>query len=872
MRYLKLMMCVMMIAGLSAFGCGGGDENNGGGGDGATTTDGGGTQCVAADGDCTSGTCCAGLTCNADKKCEAGTDCVVKGGDCSAVACCANLSCNTTTKVCEESSTCIKVGDECEADEDCCAATETGKGMWCNAESVCATCSKKDATCTTDYDCCPTTSATDVPLMCTTAGKCAPICKKTSECTAPMVCMPNGECVAPSCSSDAECNGKKCCSGDCKDDCGYGSPTACKIVSKGGVIYTGKSIQLYAVAYKGDPKTGGQIIPWTAFTWSSDAATKVAVDTAGKITGGATEGKAVINAKAGSTDCGTVDYVNYLAISSGVRVVVLDESTGLPVANADVIVGANAAVKTDASGVAAVASGAAADGIHVFAANYAWVSVVGAGKTDYVIHLVPKPDTAKAGGFKGPFDFTNVKDDAIQLGLAGNSITGNLLDLDFMMLIGEMILTHLKLETAKGAPVDYDDWMGLPGAIVLHGKQFGVPDLINDFRILGTSGLRTAWGIGGGLPSKDITKLISLLAPIIGGGGDIPIGQIVAAVIPLFNKFSHAVQSVVDVVPIDKIATPCMNTKTAVVDATDTYPCTKADNQPMVDSAKMANYDSFPKLTLKLVTKMALATTLTLPDLPKYQTHCMTGLAILGGVYLPEMGMIPLGIGVGLDNPADPTVEGDCKVTPDPSNNPEGLTDGQTMLHMSTSHNGTEGNPYLIVQMALDFNSLTSGSIAISGRVKMVNKIDSTYNMTSEKLLGFAEGSMYTSATRTITGPTAAVAGANLYRYKVNTSDGDWYVYTASHNTPITLPAVPGGYADRAASAEMSAHAISLAGTTIDKLVAADNGQHLNNLFDVVDAFSHLSCLKKLDPTDPKCTTADPTQKDAACNPPCEFK
>jgi hypothetical protein len=273
---------------------------------------------------------------------------------------------------------------------------------------------------------------------------------------------------------------------------------------------------------------------------------------------------------------------------------------------------------------------------------------------------------------------------------------------------------------------------------------------------------------------------------------------------------------------------------------------------------------------------MALKTTITMPNLPKSQGKYMGGLAMLGGVYLPDMGMVPLGITAGLDNPDDPTVEGDGKVNA-PAENPDGISDGQLQLRMSPNHAGTEGNQYMFVSLVLDFNSLGGDSSnAISGRVKMVDQFEASYDLTSQKYLEFAEGTVYDRTARKITGPSSAVAGAAFYRYKVSNDKGDWFVYTASHNTAVTLPAVPNGIDDRAPDGDLATHAISLNGTTLDKLISAESGMHLNNLFDVVDAFSQISCQVKITNADPKyaekCQPTDPTTIDPACNPACEVK
>jgi hypothetical protein len=651
--------------------------------------------------------------------------------------------------------------------------------------------------------------------------------------------MPNGECAPPSCSSDADCtNSQKCCSGACKADCGYGPATGCKITSPGSAIASGKTIQLYAIAYKGTPATGATIVPGTAITWATSDATKVAVNaTTGVITGGATAGEATITATGPSSmACGTVKFQNVLAPIGGVSVYVYDETSGLPISGAYVIVGSAAAVQTDAAGLA---TGTAPGSVHVFKAGYTWVSVIGQSAGAYQIYLKAETDPNTAGGYHGKFDFSQVKDDALRLGITTTSIGGSLLNLDLNALIGEMIQTKIDITQ----PVPYHDWIALPGALWAGANYFGVPDLVPlNYRVIGENGMRTAWALGGGLSSKKVKDLIPVITSIIGECSDLstcPIGKVLVLALPLLQSLQHAVTSAFDVVPIAKIPTPCIVAGTV-------YPCTESGNKPYVDSAKMANYDAFPSLALKLTAKATLRSQITLAELPKLGGKCLSGAVGLAGSSVPNLGLVPLGITAGVVDPTNSGTTTNCKIHWDPKNNPDGLLEGQVMARFAPEHDGIEGNPYGFAFLALDFNSLTSGSVALSGRMVLgLSKIDKTYDYSAKTFLGFGEGATYTSSTRTIKGPTAAVTGAAFYQYHVSNSNGGWLVLTDKLD-PVVLPAVPGGLADRATDPDMSVYPVStLAGITLTKLVGETGDYHLNQLNMVVDAFSHLTCQKK---------------------------
>jgi hypothetical protein len=860
-----------------------------------------GGSCAREWSSCASIRCCAGLRCE-DGVCKRLWACAGEDESCADLTCCGDLLCSPTIEVCLP---CLPPGEECEGDLECCAPTDTQYSLWCGPEGICEVCAKATGPCASDYDCCPP-SAEGRPLMCASSGVCVPVCERDADCTSAVcsgrdeVCMPGGECVCPSCSSDAECNGKKCCSGDCKDDCGYGSPNACAITTPGGPVFSGVTRKLSAVAWHGDPGAGAQMIPGVEFQWRSSNESAVAVNAAtGEATGTESPGSSEVSASIGPILCGKVLITNFLPADPGTfRVLVYDKKTGRPVEGAHVVIGFNPPEPTDAAGLFEEPGGPA--DVHVFHDGYKYVAIIGPTGNDLVVHLPPKEDRTKAGGFTGEFDFSKVKNDAIQLGLAGASIAGDPLDLNFRAFFGEMILTHLVLRTADGAPADYDGWDYLPGAAVIKARQFGAENLLPAYRVQGEEGLRAAWGIGGGLPSKDITKLIQIIAPIIGDGGDFPVGQLVAALVPLAQKLQHAVQSLFVVEALGKIETPCFDADTGIPDMTEAYPCEALGKnlQPLVAAEKMADYENFPELALQPVMRMALKTLVTLPGIPKLQGKFVGGLVGLCGVTLPGVGLVPLGVAVGLDNPDDPTVEGDGTIDA-PKENPEGIADGQILLRLSPSHGGTEGNPYRLGLLSQNFGySFFDTDGAVSAVFRTAGAIEPEADMSKDAFPPFAEGAVLESAFRTIVGPFEPAPERGFFRYAIGGDEGEWHVYT-SGNAAVTLPAVPGGMYDPLADGRMTAWVVVLSGdggssslglaperrpgiappntpTDLQTLVSSESATHLDGLGEVAKGFSRITCSRRIAEADPdyaaKCRPTDPTKIDPACNPPCEIK
>jgi hypothetical protein len=648
-------------------------------------------------------------------------------------------------------------------------------------------------------------------------------------------------------------------------------------VSTGGVIFSGRTTILHAIAWKGDPKKGAQLVPWTPFEWTSSDSEVVAVDsTTGALVGGAAEGLAEISATTGALDCGKVSFANHLPLppdSGNVRVIVYDEETGQPVEGADVIIGSNPPAKTDAAGVVSLAS--APGDVHVFHEGYTWVSVVGLNLADYVIHLPPRPDDTMAGGFRGHFDFSSIRDKGVQTGLAGTSVAASLLDFTPRSLFGELIQNPIWMDTSCGDIADHEGAEPWPAPLEWRNENSCGPDPMPRYRVLGRAGFRTAWGFGHGLSSRDVQSLVRIWTLLSTGILPSPPGMYLSIVRRVLDRFSHAVVPIFEVEPIPKVVTPCIDRLTGIPDFGVAFPCKALgkDEVPMVDSPTMADYDHFPELILKLSTKKALKTTLTLPRLPALGNACPDAVTLMGASALPGMGLVPLGFGAGLDDPWWEQNEPDCTV----NSTEDGFDPGQLMLRISPNHAGTEGNPYVLVAMATaDDPDRYHSPHAASVRIVKANTLEAGHDLSGTPFPGFGEGALFDSTTRTLSGPASDVTGASFYRYKLSGGNGDWVVYSPVGAGPAALPAAPDGLGDRAPASEMTVYALTTEGTRLSDLVSSSGDRHLGDLGDVVDAFSRLTCVKRITPDDPgykeQCEPEYRWQIDGACDPACEFK
>ncbi|MCG3174100.1 MAG: hypothetical protein GMKNLPBB_02324 [Myxococcota bacterium] len=583
-------------------------------------------------------------------------------------------------------------------------------------------------------------------------AQCVKLCSADSDCKAGEICnVVTGECAPPLCSTDNECGAGKCCElGKC-GECPKPAPASCEVVTPDGVITEGAERQYSAVAFGGDSAVGR-----VEFEWSSSDTGVASIDAKGLAKGGSKAGTTDIKAKIkGGADCKNVSKLtNPGKPAAGVKVVVRSEIGGKPVANADVVVG-TAKGKTDANGVAEIAGGKPGDDVHVFAADYAYVSVLGGSASDLVVVHLPANDVmSQTGGMRGNMDYSKAKNpqNELKLAIVGVSIGGNLVDLNLNMLLGSSIPTPLACST-----FGLNDTVDLPGALVFEAQGF-CEKAKGEFFVEGAPGRRVGWAVGGTVALSEVTKLIDVLGPVLGGGGggDLPIGTILAAVLPLFANFSHAIES----------------------DLLVQHAPLKA-GKPDYDNAT-----AFPKRTAKLTAPLGLNVKMKLAKLPTLGGKPVSGALVLVGAQDKDLGMVPLGLGAALDSP-EQGVPGDGVISPPKGN--KSLKDGELGLNIAPQHGGIVNRPYGYIVLAAPIDAIGGSSgFNISGLVRWSDKVEREVDLSSSNFLGFGEGSAYDPASRKFT--LKEGSGSSLVRVAFGDNDKSWVFYAAKGTASITVP------------------------------------------------------------------------------------
>lgn len=538
---------------------------------------------------------------------------------------------------------CVEVEAECESVDDCggfaCVAgfcQECRSNDQCG-ELVCA----EDGTCVgcnTDLDC----TAREVCEEGVCVGR--PECIIDADCADQEVCL-NGRCAySPECREDSdcvdgyECIGDRCFEAICRgpEDCAEGQlcdggvcvdpPTRvdrCFVATSNATVAPGQIVRLEAFAVD----TRGEGIA-ANFVWMTDAPSIVSVS--GNVATAENQaGVAKITAVLDGGDpimCdGAVELTNLgpPPAQGGLRVVALDSETGSPVTGAEVWINNTQSGMTDATGTARFTVPAGAYEVSVFSGDHDYVTVQGVRSTDVRIPLLRRSGDGPVAGFQGRFDLASVSSQGdFNLGLAGASIPGGLINFDLTRLLGEPFQTNFTIP-GQGA-VDFP----LPGGLVVYGRVFGLRiNLKRDYYASTPGGARLAWGLGGKLPSSELIQLFQ-------NGGFDDIGDVLTVILPLFNRFDHGVK------PLNLTERPRV-TDTGDVDG-------DGDTMELVP-----DYMNFPNVSLRPAVRQQLVTSIGVSNLPTLSDGPAEVSIIVGGTQLPSTGFVPLGISATNDDDGD---------------------------------------------------------------------------------------------------------------------------------------------------------------------------------------------------------------------------
>ncbi|MBN1207935.1 MAG: carboxypeptidase regulatory-like domain-containing protein [Myxococcaceae bacterium] len=554
--------------------------------------------------------------------------------------------------------------------------------------------------CTVDEDC-----PDPALFFCNTVtSRCAAACRSREDCGAarrgeyalaecdgnPLGCQCDmGKCVVSLCSRDADCQQEQVCrDGRCGAAPEAATAASCRVTPDFVIGRQGTQVR-FDVAVS--DALGRPLVLTEGITWTETGAAVVGTGAGASATftlAAVAEASEAVEVRVGTATCRARVTVLPPEVEAGwVRVVVTDELTGRPLQGA-LVVAANAeggiigAGATEAGGVALVqASGVVS--LTAFHADYGYLTLAhydtAAGSRDLTLPLRRNP-LELYGGARGTFGNLPATPN-LHVGFAGLSTPGLGLELAPEQLMGPSNEVSLDLGgVARELALPLGMYMALPSNPVQ--AEYSAPGVagVCDARLegitgaeeairAGTCGTRTAWALAGDVPPAELPP--SLFGPTL------DMSQLVAQSIPLLRRFQS---SIVRDVQFRLLPTPGAGAGTP--NFRDTLHFTSVDHD-------------FQQLPL------GFQFAVRVPSLPRYRGAFLDGTFILGTASVPGQGLVPLGLGLGVNvNPADPSTDLQAGL-PAP---------GLVSVRMAPAHHGLEGSDYRLLVLARSNAALTDAS------------------------------------------------------------------------------------------------------------------------------------------------------------------
>jgi hypothetical protein len=664
-----------------------------------------------------------------------------------------------------------------------------------------------------------------------------------------------GKCVGALCASDTDCGATQVCrSGACVTAPAASTVASCQITPDVVVVAAGSPVKFWVSSWDSASKP---VVVKEGATWAGVGSAFTGTGTGASVTLTAGAANATlsdaVSASFGSVTCKAKAIIVGAAPSGSTVVVVTDELSGRPVVGAKVVASKadgsaiGEAVTTDTSGVATIPlAGATTYSVTAFHADYSYVTVANysASGSNVISIATRRNQVDKFGGFRGTLTGVPATSN-IHAGIAGMSLAGSITSLSLSQLLGPSVPTNVKIGSFSkdGVGIPAGAYLGFTDSVIkgnIAGQGLagvcnngsGAPD---ETKIAsGACGTRAAWVLGGDVSLGDL--------PIdqLTGGGPIDVGAILSRIIPLFKKFNSTISRDVQ---FDLQPTPVVN---GAYDFSDGGFFTQKD----------LPFAQLP-LGFSFVAK--------LPDLPKFKGAYADGALLLGGANVPGRGVVPLGIGIGVN------LDSDAKTDVQASLPSQGLV----QMRMAPTHDGIEGDEYGVIIAALSLKSINDVSAGIAASAifpRMANNTlpfdpsgNSPVNFSAQAFPPFPEGAKYnysSTAQGALSGRTfkfgsaTTLTGIDVVRVTFTDAlERRWDVFFDPSQTSVTLPVPPSTLGDRTftnglTSGDRSTMLVQALSLAADPLVPAThlsfnslvelNGHNLDTITNSLTAFSFI--------------------------------
>jgi hypothetical protein len=656
----------------------------------------------------------------------------------------------------------------------------------------------------------------------TVTSQCEPSCRSAQQCNPPTVnggtrpsqyaldfcngslgCQcDEGKCVGSLCSADSDCGTQVCRSGACVAPPAATTVAKCQVSPDYVVFKQGSKARFWVSAW--DAQNNPVVLKEGAtFTAVGNALTLTGTGTGAfaDFTAGnaaVTTATASVQAAIGSINCTAKAVVLANPAVGSAAVSVIDELSGRPVVGAKVMLstpagvvvlqGTDQTVDTNANGYATLVGAVAPYSVSVFHPEFSYVTVANYnGTSNFLSFALRRNSLDKYGGYKGGFNNVPATSN-VHAALAGMSLAGSITNLNVTALLGPSVPTDIVIGSAinqmdvpipAGAFLGFGDQrikneiagQGLNGTCL---DSAGQPD---EAKIsAGTCGTRTAWALAGDVPLGDLP-----IDAVAGGLDNINIGTLLGRIVPIFKKFNSSVVRDVQFTLRDT-------------------PGADAGNPNFTDQSQYttATHD-FTQIPL------AFNFVVKTPELPRFKNTYVDGVAIIGGAMAVGRGVVPLGIGVGVNTmPVDGQID---RLEP--------LQAGQVGVRMAPTHHGLEGSNYGLLIAAISAKALSDASAGVGASALFPrlpnNKLvfDPTgatpVDVSGQAFPVFPEGARFNYSGAADGAVPArsfrmsgAVAGVNVVRVSfADAIETRWDILVDPASPGFTVPAVPGTLRDR---------------------------------------------------------------------------
>ncbi len=664
-----------------------------------------------------------------------------EGCECVAIACQFNSECELQICIdgvcqnCSDDSQCgireLCSDGQCVEDTSCRADEDCSSNQRCSDDGVCV----NRPQCLIDADC-------DEDELCI-SGRCtvAPECSENVDCPDGFECV-GDICFETLCRGPGYCPDQQICdAGECVDP---PITAECFVGTSNQIIVNGQNIALEAFAFDGN---GAPI--FANFEWRSSRTQTAAINGLSAV-GGSSRGRAVVTADAvlpngTRISCsGDATLTNPGEPTAGsLRIIVTDLESSRPLDNVRVVVDGQNAGTTNAAGIVNTNRPPGSFEVSTFHPNRDYVTVKNVNSATIRVPLKPISGRGAVAGFTGSFDFSQVHSSGtINLGLAGASLRGGLLDVNLAGLLGD------NFNTDANIPGFGNLELPLPGGLVLGG---GPLQIKSEYYAQTSGGSRFAWGLGGRLPFLDLIQLFQ--------GGGLDGTNVLATLLPLFSRFDHAA------VPRSFAASA------RVRDVND------IDNDGNTNE-RLPDYNNFPSITLRPDVPQTLASNVDISNFPFLSGNAANVAVVVGGTLTAETGLVPLGITAIQDADGD------------------GRPDTQR-LSIAPNHGALVGSRYAVVAIAFSATQF-NGQFALPEEFSVA--LWNGQNFATSTALGtFPDASSGSIMQRRV--DFTADAGP-LYRIRIVGNDRSWEVWDYGTPSPgqfshsMQIPQTPNGVQD----------------------------------------------------------------------------